>query len=144
MFSKSCEYGIRATIFIASKCCENRRVGLKEIAIAIDSPLAFTAKILQILSKNKIVNSTKGVNGGFEIFQKNLKSINLMQIVEAIDGNSVFFGCGLGLENCSDTHPCPVHNEFKVIKTELKSMLENTTLDKLALNLKSGSFFLKY
>ncbi|WP_339887892.1 Rrf2 family transcriptional regulator [uncultured Flavobacterium sp.] len=144
MFSKSCEYGIRATIFIASKCCENRRVGLKEIAIAIDSPLAFTAKILQILSKNKIINSTKGVNGGFEIFQKNLKSINLMQIIEAIDGNSVFLGCGLGLENCSDTHPCPVHNEFKVIKAELKSMLENTTLEKLALNLKSGSFFLKY
>ena len=69
MFSKSCEYAIRATIFIASKCCENRKVGLKEIADAIDSPTAFTAKILQKLSKNKIINSTKGVNGGFEIFQ---------------------------------------------------------------------------
>ena len=52
MFSKSCEYAIRATIFIASKCCEERRVGLKEISLAIDSPIAFTAKILQILSKN--------------------------------------------------------------------------------------------
>ena len=143
MFSKSCEYGIRATIFIASKCCENRRVGLKEIALAIDSPLAFTAKILQILAKNKIIYSTKGVNGGFEIFQKNIKSINLRQIVEAIDGNSVFLGCGLGLENCSDTHPCPVHHEFKEIKEKFKTMLENSTLEKLTLNLKIGRAFLK-
>lgn len=144
MFSKSCEYGIRATIFIASKCCENRKIGLKEIAIEIDSPLAFTAKILQILSKNKIVNSTKGVNGGFEIFQKNLKTINLMQIVEAIDGTSVFLSCGLGLGHCSETHPCPVHHEFKEVKDKLANMLQNTKLEELALGVKSGNAFLKY
>ena len=144
MFSKSCEYAIRATIFIASKCCENRRVGLKEIAIAIDSPIAFTAKILQKLTKDKIVHSTKGVNGGFEILKKDLKSIRLIQIVGAIDGNSVFSGCGLGLENCSETHPCPVHFEFKEIKERLFIMLENTSLEQLALEFKSGTSFLKY
>ncbi len=144
MFSKSCEYGIRATIFIASKCCENRKVGLKEIAVAIDSPIAFTAKILQKLTKDKIIHSTKGVNGGFEVFQNDLKSIRLIQIVEAIDGNSVFSGCGLGLENCSETHPCPVHFEFKEIKERLHIMLENMTLEQLALEVKSGSSFLKY
>ena len=144
MFSKSCEYAIRATIFIASKCCENRRVGLKEIATAIDSPTAFTAKILQKLSKDKIVNSTKGVNGGFEIFQENLKSITLMQIVESIDGNAIFSGCGLGLENCSETHPCPVHYEFIEIKENLKVMLKKTSLEELASGVKSGNSFLKY
>ena len=144
MFSKSCEYGIRATIFIASKCCENRKVGLKEIAVAIDSPIAFTAKILQKLTKDKIIHSTKGVNGGFEVFQNDLKTIRLIQIVEAIDGNSVFSGCGLGLENCSETHPCPVHFEFKEIKEQLFIMLKNTSLEQLALEVKSGSSFLKY
>lgn len=144
MFSKSCEYGIRATIFIASKCCENRKVGLKEIAVAIDSPIAFTAKILQKLTKDKIIHSTKGVNGGFEVFQNDLKTIRLIQIVEAIDGDSVFSSCGLGLENCSETHPCPVHFEFKEIKERLHIMLENMTLEQLALEVKSGSSFLKY
>ena len=144
MFSKSCEYGIRATIFIASKCCENRKVGLKEIAVAIDSPIAFTAKILQKLTKDKIIHSTKGVNGGFEVFQNDLQTIRLIQIVEAIDGNSVFSGCGLGLENCSETHPCPVHFEFKEIKEQLFIMLKNTSLEQLALEVKSGSSFLKY
>jgi len=144
MFSKSCEYAIRATIFIASKCCEERRVGLKEISLAIDSPIAFTAKILQILSKNKIVNSTKGVNGGYEIIEKNLKSIRLIQIVEAFDGSSVFSGCGLGLDNCSEEHPCPVHYEFKEIKARLMKMLQNTSLEQLASDVKAGSSFLKY
>lgn len=144
MFSKSCKYAIRATIFIASKCCENRKVGLKEIAIAIDSPEAFTAKILQKLSKNKIVHSTKGVNGGFEIFQKDLKAINLMQIVIATDGDGIFLRCGLGLSNCSEEHPCPVHYKFEVVKKELISLLENTTLEELALGIKTGISFLKY
>ena len=144
MFSKSCEYAIKATIFIASKSGENRKVGLKEIATAIDSPLAFTAKILQKLSKNDIVNSVKGVSGGFEILQERLSSIKLMQIVEAIDGNGVFSGCGLGLESCSEEHPCPVHYEIKEIKGKLVTMLETTSLKELASGVISGNSFLKY
>ena len=138
MFSKGCEYAIKATIFIASKCCENRRVGITEIAVAIDSPIAFTAKILQKLTKNKIINSTKGVNGGFEIFEKNLHSIKLMQIVVAIDGDELFSKCGLGLESCSEDHPCPVHYKFIAVRESLVSMLENTTLEELALGIKTG------
>lgn len=144
MFSKSCEYAIKATIFIASKCCEGRKVGLKEIAESIDSPLAFTAKILQKLTKNKIVNSTKGVNGGFEIFKKDLSKIKLIQIVTAIDGNNVFLGCGLGLGNCSEEHPCPVHHKFKKVKEDLASMLEETSLEELAQDVRLGTSFLKY
>ena len=144
MFSKSCEYAIKAAIFIASKSGENRKVGLKEIATAIDSPLAFTAKILQKLSKNDIVNSVKGVSGGFEILQERLSSIKLMQIVEAIDGNGVFSGCGLGLESCSEEHPCPVHYEIKEIKGKLVTMLETTSLKELASGVISGNSFLKY
>ena len=67
MFSKACEYGIKATIFIASNSYEKQRVSLKEIAKEIDSPEAFTAKILQNLVRHKIINSVKGAYGGFEI-----------------------------------------------------------------------------
>ena len=70
MFSKSCEYGIRATIFIATQSYLNNRTGIKDIAKKIDSPEAFTAKILQILVKANIIHSTKGVGGGFEIPKK--------------------------------------------------------------------------
>ena len=144
MFSKSCEYAIRATIFIATHCCKEGKVGLKEIAKEIDSPIAFTAKILQVLVKNNIVKSSKGVGGGFMIFEEDLKLIKLVDIVIAIDGDSVFLRCGLGLSNCSEDHPCPVHEKFKFVKKDLIYMLENTTLEELSLGIKKGQTFLKY
>lgn len=144
MFSKTCEYGIRATIIIASESYQDHRIGLKEIAKKIDSPEAFTAKILQILSKNNIVKSIKGVGGGFEIPKKTMSQIKLSQIVTAIDGDRVFTGCGLGLPHCSEDHPCPAHDKFKAIRNELAFMLENTNLEELALGIKSGDTFLRY
>ena len=61
MFSKSCEYAIRAAIFIATQAPNNANIGIKEIAKEIDSPIAFTAKILQVLVKNNILKYSKGV-----------------------------------------------------------------------------------
>ena len=144
MFSKTCEYGIRAAIFIASESYQNNRVGLRAIAEKIDSPEAFTAKILQILSKNNIIRSIKGVGGGFEIPKENMSQIKLSQIVTALDGNRVFTGCGLGLKQCSEDHPCPVHDKFKSIRNELAFMLENTNLEELAIGIKSGDTFLRH
>lgn len=143
MFSKACEYGIKAAIFIATKSYEGKRVSPKEISTEIDSPQAFTAKILQALVKHNIVNSVKGAYGGFEIDKKNISNIKLAQIVNAIDGDSIYSGCGLGLDKCDESHPCPVHDKFKGVRNELKHMLEKTNLEELALNIKSGASFLK-
>ena len=144
MFSKTCEYGIRAAIYVASESCLGNRVGLKDIANKIDSPEAFTAKILQILAKNHIVNSIKGVGGGFEIPKEIMNQIKMVQIVNAIDGDVVYKGCGLGLSKCSDDHPCPLHHKFETIRNELAFILEDTNLEELALGIKSGKTFLKY
>lgn len=144
MFSKSCEYAIRATIFIATQSQNNANIGIKEIAKEIDSPIAFTAKILQVLVKNNILKSSKGVGGGFMILKNDLKNIKLSDIVIAIDGNSVFLKCGLGLSNCSEDHPCPVHEKFKFVKKDLIFMLENTNLEELTVGIKKGTTFLKY
>ena len=143
MFSKACEYGIKASIFIALNSYKGDRVSLKAIAKEINSPEAFTAKILQALARHKVINSTKGAHGGFEIEKTLISSIKLSHIVNAIDGDSIYSGCGLGLHTCDEDHPCPVHFKFKSIREELKLMLENTNLEELALNIKSGITFLK-
>ena len=143
MFSKACEYGIRATIYIASQSRKNRRVGIKEISEYIDSPSAFTAKILQQLVKNKIIESVKGPHGGFEIGTEKMDKICITDIVRAIDGNEIFSSCVLGLDNCSETVPCPVHAEFKAIRTELKSLMDSTVVASLSEDLVKGRSFLK-
>ncbi|WP_338358766.1 Rrf2 family transcriptional regulator [Yeosuana marina] len=143
MFSKACEYGIKAAIFIAINSKEGKLVSPKEISEEIDSPQAFTAKILQELVRHKIVSSVKGAYGGFEIDKTRIDSIKLSQIVKAIDGDKIYIGCGLGLETCNENHPCPVHDKFKTIRDELKYMLEHTSLQELALSIKAGNSFFK-
>ncbi len=143
MFSKACEYGIKASIYIALNSYKGRRVSLKEIAQEINSPEAFTAKILQALARNNIINSVKGAHGGFEINKEDIKNKTLSDIVTAIDGDHIYNGCGLGLDICDEMHPCPVHDKFKIVRNELKDMLENTNLEELALGIKSGKSFLK-
>jgi len=143
MFSKSCEYGIRATIYIAGQSLQGKRVSLKDIAHEIDSPVAFTAKILQQLSRSNIVESVKGPTGGFEIAPARMQEISLGHIVKAIDGDSIFKTCGLGLKDCSEKHPCPVHGKFKSIRANLCKMLDTTSVKEMALGLETGSTFLR-
>ncbi|MCB0372432.1 MAG: Rrf2 family transcriptional regulator [Muricauda sp.] len=143
MFSKACEYGIRAAVYIALQSLEGRRVSVNEIAEEIDSPIAFTAKILQQLSRNKVIHSVKGPTGGFEIERTDMDNLKLNMIVKAIDGDQIYVGCGLGLKECNEDKPCPLHDKFVAIRTDLRHMLESTSLYELATGLEVGLTYLK-
>jgi Rrf2 family protein len=142
MFSKACEYAIKATLQIAQQSQLGKRASLKDIAKAIDSPEAFTAKILQQLARQGLIHSIKGPNGGFEL-NTGESSLMLSQIVQAIDGDQIYKGCGLGLKQCNELKPCPVHDKFKIIRNELSDMLENTSVHELANGINAGHTFLK-
>lgn len=143
MFSKACEYGLRASIFIAKQSKQGNKVGLTEVSTNIDSPKAYTSKILQQLAKCNIIQSDKGPGGGYYIPLNEIERINLCAIVSAIDGDKVYKGCALGFPNCNDETPCSIHQQYASIRTELKNMLETTTLLKLTENLQNGLAFLK-
>jgi Rrf2 family protein len=143
VFSRACEYAIRASIHIAEQSMQGRKVGLKDVAKAIESPEAYTSKILQNLVRDNIVNSEKGPTGGFSMDELKLNEVQLSSIVLAIDGDAIYTQCGLGLRDCSEKRPCPVHSQFKFIRNELKKMLETTSIKSLALKLSEGSAFLK-
>jgi Rrf2 family protein len=143
MFSKTCKYAINAMIYVATLPPGQERVGLKEISKAINSPEAFTGKILQALVRDELLASTKGPNGGFFI-SRNPAEIFLSQIVETIDGEMLFTGCALGLEKCAEDHPCPVHHKFKAIRDHLTGMLMTTSLKDVADRVNVGISFLKY
>jgi len=138
MFSKACEYGIKAIIYIATQSMIGRRVKIGEIVEHIDSPEAFTAKILGALVKENIVQSVTGPYGGFYIDKKRIDQITMIDIVTAIDGDSIFNGCGLGLKQCNSDQPCPMHSKFVSVRNDLKSMLKSTSILELAEGLNSG------
>lgn len=142
MFSKTCEYGIRSCIYIACQSLEGKRPNLQAVSKMIESPEAFTAKIIRKLVKNKIVKSSKGPGGGFEIDLNTINSISLYQIIETLDGD-VLNRCSLGLKACSEVFPCPFHHQYKPVKQQLINLYSSTSLLKLAQSCANDSTFLK-
>ncbi|EON74917.1 transcriptional regulator, BadM/Rrf2 family [Lunatimonas lonarensis] len=143
MLSKACGYAINAMIYVASLPAKRQRARLRDIAKAINSPEAFTGKILQALVKDSLLVSTKGPNGGFAI-KGSASQIMLGQIVSSIYGGALFSGCALGLRKCSENHPCAVHYKFKVIRERLSCMLLTTGLSDVAERVNTGLGFLKH
>lgn len=143
MFSNACEYAIRAALYISIRSVNGARVGIPQIAKDIDAPMAFTAKILQTLSRKGVVSSIKGPHGGFFIDPKS-KPVSLASIVKAIDGSDdVLHTCTFGLKECSDKFPCPIHHEVKPYKERLRSVMKEATIQSLAGDLLKGKTFLK-
>jgi len=142
MFSKACKYAINAMIYLASLPEEKKSVSMKAISAATASPEPFTAKILQELVKRNLLKSTKGPHGGFSI-KKPSSEVFIGEIVTAIDGELIFTGCALGMEECTEDHPCGLHFKFKAIRDHLYGMLCTTSLNDLAGSIQSGQSFLK-
>lgn len=143
IFSKACEYGIRATIFIATQSENSKKLSLNDVASNINSPAAFTAKILQQLVKTGIVNSAKGPNGGFWISNEASLEMNMLQVVKSIDGIEVFSRCALGFQQCDSTHPCPMHFQITDIRDALYKMLNETKLNELSKSIQNGETFIR-
>ncbi len=124
MFTKSCQYAIRAVIYLSEQNRISKNIGVKEIADALQVPQQFLAKILQQLSKHNLISSVKGPNGGFFLSEANAK-ITLLDIVECIDGKGALSSCILGLPSCSSDHPCALHHHFFGAREGLKATLSN-------------------
>ncbi|HEY5465111.1 MAG TPA: Rrf2 family transcriptional regulator [Hanamia sp.] len=142
MFSKTTEYALRATIFIAQKGTKDKKLGIDEIAKAIDSPQSFTGKILQLLSKDsKVISSAKGPNGGFYITEQS-KKLPVRAVLEAVNDDDILTTCILGLRKCSQKNPCPMHSEFKQIRDQLNKLFEKKTIASLADKMNKDNFFI--
>lgn len=139
-FSKSCEYALRATMYLA-KAKENERVGIKVISKALKLPADYLNKVMQLLVKSDLVSSVKGRNGGFYLTQ-NERNEPLIKIVHAIDGEAVFLKCGLGIDNCSSKKPCPLHNDIKAYRDNIKLALTNNSVGSTFQDIEAGVTFL--
>jgi Rrf2 family protein len=138
MLSNTSKYAIRAVIYLALNNENNKKIGIKEISKELDIPTPFLGKILQSLAKHKLLSSTKGPHGGFGL-NKKPADINLMDIVEVIDGLDSFNMCLLGLPSCSKNEAhCPVHQNYAVIREQLKNLFQSENIDELTRRIKES------
>lgn len=136
MLSNTSKYALRAIIYIALNEDKKIKTGIKKISEDLDIPAPFLAKILQLLARNKILNSTKGPNGGFG-FNKPPESISLFDIVTIIDGSDLFERCLISMRTCNDHNvPCPLHESYQTIRTEIVKLFKEQNVGSLATNIK--------
>lgn len=141
MLSLTCKTAIKAVIYLASKFESGEKAGIKEIADFINASEHTVGKMLQTLVKEEVINSAKGPTGGFYITAKQ-KNQSILNIIDAIDGKEVFDECGLGLSKCSSTHPCPIHNDYKIIRDQFKTICQQKKVSDLCETVSDGLTYL--
>lgn len=141
MFSNSSKYAIKAVLYLALNSSEEKKIMVKDIAEPINVPQAYIAKLLQELSRQKVISSTKGPKGGFYLSNSD-KQIPLRKIIHVIDGESRLSSCLLSLEDCNEDKPCPLHKSMYPLKTKLLESLENKTIVDLAKDVEDGNSYL--
>ena len=137
MFSNQSKYAIRGVIYLALHASENNKLGSKEVGEKINVPQPFLAKIFQTLSKENIITSNKGPKGGFHLTDKELSG-NLMSVIECIDGLDTFNSCFIGLPQCNDENPCPIHHLGAPLRKKLVSDLKKRSIAEFAEETKKG------
>jgi Rrf2 family protein len=138
ILSRTSQYAIQALIYIATQP-RGVPVLIRSVAEHLGVPPPYLAKIMQSLSRGKLIDSYRGRQGGVCLREGGEKT-DLMQILTLIEGPGLTESCVLGLKVCGDETACPVHNQWKPIKTRIVQMLHEQTLGKLAAAVRSGKY----
>ena len=101
------------------------------MATRLEIPMPFLWKILRNLSQQKLVRSFKGVHGGYELARP-AKTIRVSEILAVGREGDQIGGCVLGLDECDDHDPCPLHMQWKSFRTQIEARFRTTTLADLA------------
>ncbi|MBN4047196.1 Rrf2 family transcriptional regulator [bacterium AH-315-P13] len=131
MLSSANKYVIRSVLYLALYSNESKKIGIKKIADKLEAPQPFLAKLLQQLTKDKLVSSTKGPSGGFYLSNEN-KENTIWDIIISIEGTKKFDQCFLGLSKCTDKNPCPVHYIVSDFKEKILDEFKDKTISQFA------------
>ena len=105
--------------------------GARRISEVEKIPMPFLWKILRLLTLRKLVRSFKGIRGGYEL-GRTAEDISLNDVFLATDGGDFRVDCVLGLPECDNQNPCPLHEKWKQIRADMTQMLDHTSLADLA------------
>jgi Rrf2 family transcriptional regulator, iron-sulfur cluster assembly transcription factor len=126
LLSRSCEYGIRAALYLAGRPA-GQLVPIRTVSEALGMPYPFLAKVAQALIGAGVLTSERGPHGGVGLARPGTE-ITLKEIVVAIDGPEVFTECVLGLPGCGNRQPCPLHAQWAVARGRVHDMFAGATL----------------
>jgi Rrf2 family protein len=139
LLSKSCEYGLRAMLYLGTLGDEDapdsgtardptrEYVSIQTVSDDLDIGFSFLTKVFQQLNDAGLLTSKRGPGGGVALTRAP-SDIPLYEIVVAIDGDDLFEECVLGLPGCGEAEPCPLHEHWVEERGRMKTTFQKTTL----------------
>lgn len=127
--SRRTDYGVRVILDLAS-LNEGERASTHEIAERQSIPAPFLAKIVSQLSTSGLVETYRGAGGGV-VLARPPAQINLLDVIEALDGPVRLNRCAIEPDACPREEYCPVHDIWVEAQQDLTRALTDVTFDAL-------------
>lgn len=108
MISQTAEYALRAVVFLANH--SDTAYTADQIAKATQVPAPYLSKVLQPLIKARLVQSQRGLGGGFSLGREP-EEISILEVINAVDPIQRIEVCPLGLEEHA-SNLCPLHKRL--------------------------------
>jgi len=129
MLSKTALSAVKALASLAG-LPEGTYEGAASVARKIGAPQNYLSKQLKALTRTGLVQSQKGLGGGFRL-GRDPQQIKLIEVVDPIDSISRWESCFLG-GSCHGTKPCAVHDQWSAVRQSYLDYLRQTTIADLA------------
>lgn len=134
LVTKNIYYAIRSLLYIAQD--RHNVVSVSDLVKKLNMHRAFLRRILQILSKHKILRSIKGKGGGF-VLDIHPSRLRVLDIIEIFRGKVDIMNCLLEKDACPHPDDCVLMAKMKDIEKRLYKTLETTTIATLLKNRKA-------
>jgi Rrf2 family transcriptional regulator, iron-sulfur cluster assembly transcription factor len=127
LLTRASEYALLALIILAE---ENEPMGADKLSEKLNISKSFLAKVLQSLAKASILDSFKGVRGGFALAGE-ARNISLMRILQASEGKApAVFDCSPSKDSCPSENAdgCRVWPVLNNLQQKIDDFLSTLTL----------------
>jgi Rrf2 family protein len=124
MFTQTVEYALRALVALAAE--EGRPQTTRQLAKVTKVPGPYLSKVLQLLSKQNLVEAHRGVHGGFSL-SRPARNITILDAVDAVEPIQRIQVCPLGLKS-HGKRLCPLHKKMDAALAEVQRAFASTTL----------------
>jgi Rrf2 family protein len=127
MFSQTTEYALRAVVCLAST--PDKPLVTPLIAETTKVPPGYLSKVLQALGRAGIVQSQRGLHGGFTL-SKPPHELSVLDVVNAVDPIQRIKTCPLNLD-AHGVKLCPLHRSLDDALAHVEETFRNHTIQDL-------------
>jgi len=125
--NKKIEYALISLNYMRGKK-EGQLTSAKEISSLFHIPFAPTARVLQIMAKNGILQASQGVHGGYRL-KKNLGKVSLGDLNNIIAGPIQIASCSKHTGVCELTSLCTMTSSMNTLNRKLQNLFNTVILE---------------